>query len=89
MTPEQRENLSSTQKLSVTLGSGIVAGFAAAVLSHVSASTRNILTVAGRHALVTDQQGTRSQGIHGISTRHPGQRGGLQGSFRWSRTKNE
>ena len=36
MTPEQKENLSSTANLGVTLGSGIIAGFAAAILSHVS-----------------------------------------------------
>jgi solute carrier family 25 phosphate transporter 3 len=35
MSLEQRENLSSTQQLGITLSSGIVAGFAAAVLSHV------------------------------------------------------
>lgn len=34
MTPEEKANLSSTKQLGVTLGSGIVAGFAAAILSH-------------------------------------------------------
>lgn len=36
MSPETKENLSATQTFGITLGSGIVAGFAAAVLSHVS-----------------------------------------------------
>lgn len=35
MTPEQQAQLSEVKKLSITLGSGIVAGFAAAILSHV------------------------------------------------------
>lgn len=34
MTPEQRQSLSSTSQFGITLSSGIVAGFAAAVLSH-------------------------------------------------------
>ncbi|KAE8541126.1 hypothetical protein D1P53_002480 [Cryptococcus gattii VGV] len=34
MTPETRKNLSSTAQFGITLGSGIIAGFAAAVLSH-------------------------------------------------------
>ncbi|OCF54126.1 solute carrier family 25 (mitochondrial phosphate transporter), member 3 [Kwoniella mangroviensis CBS 10435] len=34
MTPETKANLSSPSKFSITLGSGIIAGFAAAVLSH-------------------------------------------------------
>jgi hypothetical protein len=36
MTPEQKANLSPTASFTITLSSGIVAGFAAAVLSHVS-----------------------------------------------------
>ena len=36
MTAEQRESLSSTGKFGVSLTSGIVAGIAAAILSHVS-----------------------------------------------------
>lgn len=36
MTPETRKSLSSTAQFGITLGSGIIAGFAAAVLSHVS-----------------------------------------------------
>jgi solute carrier family 25 phosphate transporter 3 len=36
MTPEQQEALSESTKLAITLGSGITAGFAAAILSHVS-----------------------------------------------------
>lgn len=35
MTPEQKESLSATANLGITLSSGIVAGFAAAILSHV------------------------------------------------------
>lgn len=35
MTPETKENLGGTSKFGITLGSGIIAGFAAAVLSHV------------------------------------------------------
>lgn len=35
MTDEQKLNLSNTKKLSISLGSGITAGFAAAILSHV------------------------------------------------------
>ena len=38
MTTEQKESLSSTAQFGITLSSGIVAGFAAAVLSHVSTS---------------------------------------------------
>ncbi|OCF35447.1 solute carrier family 25 (mitochondrial phosphate transporter), member 3 [Kwoniella heveanensis CBS 569] len=34
MTPETKANLSSTSQFGITLGSGIVAGFAAAILSH-------------------------------------------------------
>ncbi|KAJ9116164.1 hypothetical protein QFC20_000844 [Naganishia adeliensis] len=34
MTPEQQEALSESTKLAITLGSGITAGFAAAILSH-------------------------------------------------------
>ncbi|ODN83150.1 hypothetical protein L202_01348 [Cryptococcus amylolentus CBS 6039] len=34
MSPEDKEKLSATSKFGITLGSGIVAGFAAAVLSH-------------------------------------------------------
>lgn len=36
MTPEQKEALSPAANFSVTLSSGIIAGFAAAILSHVS-----------------------------------------------------
>jgi solute carrier family 25 phosphate transporter 3 len=36
MTPEQKESLSPTANFTITLSSGIVAGFAAAILSHVS-----------------------------------------------------
>jgi hypothetical protein len=36
MSPETKANLGPVQNLGITLGSGIVAGFAAAVLSHVS-----------------------------------------------------
>jgi hypothetical protein len=36
MTAEQKANLSPTASFTITLSSGIVAGFAAAVLSHVS-----------------------------------------------------
>ena len=35
MTPETRASLSRTSAFGITLGSGVVAGFAAAVLSHV------------------------------------------------------
>ncbi|WVR07327.1 hypothetical protein IAU60_004368 [Kwoniella sp. DSM 27419] len=35
MTPETKANLSGTSQFGITLGSGIIAGFAAAVLSHV------------------------------------------------------
>jgi solute carrier family 25 phosphate transporter 3 len=34
MTPEKRKNLSNTQHFGITLTSGIIAGFAAAILSH-------------------------------------------------------
>ncbi|ORY23066.1 mitochondrial carrier domain-containing protein [Naematelia encephala] len=34
LTPETKENLGATSKFGITLGSGIVAGFAAAILSH-------------------------------------------------------
>jgi solute carrier family 25 phosphate transporter 3 len=36
MTPEQKESLSPVANFGITLSSGIVAGFAAAILSHVS-----------------------------------------------------
>jgi hypothetical protein len=36
MSPETKENLGTFQNLGITLGSGVVAGFAAAILSHVS-----------------------------------------------------
>jgi solute carrier family 25 phosphate transporter 3 len=36
MSPETKENLSGTSKVGITLGSGVIAGFAAAILSHVS-----------------------------------------------------
>jgi hypothetical protein len=35
MTPEQKASLSPTAKFTITLSSGVIAGFAAAVLSHV------------------------------------------------------
>jgi solute carrier family 25 phosphate transporter 3 len=36
MSEETRRSLSSTDKFALQLGSGIIAGFAAAILSHVS-----------------------------------------------------
>jgi hypothetical protein len=36
MSEEARHTLSPTSKFTIALGSGIIAGFAAAVLSHVS-----------------------------------------------------
>jgi hypothetical protein len=36
MSEETRRTLSSTSKFTIQLGSGIIAGFAAAILSHVS-----------------------------------------------------
>lgn len=39
MSPETRKNLSGTSHFMITLTSGIIAGFAAAVLSHVSHGT--------------------------------------------------
>lgn len=36
MSPEKRKSLSATQQFGITLTSGIIAGFAAAILSHVS-----------------------------------------------------
>lgn len=36
MTPETRASLTPSEKFGITLGSGIIAGFAAAILSHVS-----------------------------------------------------
>jgi solute carrier family 25 phosphate transporter 3 len=39
MTEEQKKSLSGAAKFSISLGSGVIAGFAAAVLSHVSSST--------------------------------------------------
>lgn len=36
MSEETRRNLSGATKFSIQLGSGIIAGFAAAILSHVS-----------------------------------------------------
>lgn len=44
MSPETKENLGSTSKFGITLGSGVVAGFAAAILSHVSPPSRLPLT---------------------------------------------
>jgi solute carrier family 25 phosphate transporter 3 len=36
MSPETKKNLGSTSQFGITLGSGVIAGFAAAILSHVS-----------------------------------------------------
>jgi solute carrier family 25 phosphate transporter 3 len=36
MSEETRRSLSSTDKFALQLGSGVIAGFAAAILSHVS-----------------------------------------------------
>ncbi|KAJ9110068.1 hypothetical protein QFC19_001739 [Naganishia cerealis] len=36
MTPQQQASLSEGKKLTITLGSGIIAGFAAAILSHIN-----------------------------------------------------
>lgn len=36
-TPEEKENVSPTTKWSIALGSGIISGFAAAIISHVRA----------------------------------------------------
>lgn len=48
MTPEQKEKLSPTGKFSVALTSGIVAGLAAAVLSHVCLHLPSAQRAAGR-----------------------------------------
>lgn len=37
MTEEQKNALSGPSKFGISLGSGVIAGFAAAILSHVSA----------------------------------------------------
>jgi solute carrier family 25 phosphate transporter 3 len=38
MTEEQKKSLSGPSKFGISLGSGVIAGFAAAVLSHVSSA---------------------------------------------------
>jgi solute carrier family 25 phosphate transporter 3 len=38
MSAEKKANLSEVSKFSITLTSGIIAGFAAAILSHVGAT---------------------------------------------------
>lgn len=68
MSPETKAKLSNTQNFGITLGSGIVAGFAAAVLSHVGLSdiqTVPVLILARRYPAVPDQQGPRPERIHG------------------------
>lgn len=37
MSEEEKRNQSPTKKFTIALGSGVIAGFAAAILSHVSA----------------------------------------------------
>ena len=43
MSKEQRENLSAPGKLGVTLTSGVVAGFAAAIFSHVRQNPNSLI----------------------------------------------
>jgi hypothetical protein len=45
MSEETKRNLSGTSKFTIALGSGIIAGFAAAVLSHVSRATPPLLSI--------------------------------------------
>lgn len=74
MTPETRKSLSSTAQFGITLGSGIIAGFAAAVLSHVSLfvlkhlwkALLNELSPACRYPPFSNQQGTWTQGINDL-----------------------
>ena len=40
MSEETKRSLSSTSKFGIALGSGVIAGFAAAILSHVRTSNR-------------------------------------------------
>lgn len=57
---ETKQSLSGTTKFGIALGSGIIAGFAAAVLSHVSTELHDWLSVdlinavAGRHSFKPD-----------------------------------
>lgn len=48
---ETKQSLSGTTKFSIALGSGIIAGFAAAVLSHVSVKLRDWFSVGAHHTL--------------------------------------
>ena len=67
MSPETKANLGPVQNLGITLGSGVVAGFAAAVLSHVNFdfflplfSFVILILLACRYTAIADQQGTWS-----------------------------
>jgi solute carrier family 25 phosphate transporter 3 len=66
MTPETKANLGPVQNLGITLGSGVVAGFAAAILSHVNFvflpffSYIMLIKTACRYITIADQQGTWS-----------------------------
>lgn len=75
MTPETKKSLSSSAQFGITLGSGIIAGFAAAVLSHVSSLfvlkhiwnyLLNELPPACRYSSFSNQQGTWTQGINDL-----------------------
>ena len=46
MTEDAKNKLSGTAKFSIDLGSGIIAGFAAAILSHVGFTRNTILDLA-------------------------------------------
>lgn len=84
MSEETKRNLSGTSQLSIALGSGVIAGFAAAVLSQVSpfvdkvVNTRCSFSSAGRYIIEPDQQRPRTQRDHGVSSHRPCTGSGIQ-----------
>jgi len=85
---------SATLKYSVALGCGVIAGFAAAILSHVR--QRVILyilrlianslldRVARRYPPIADQQRPRPDGLYAPPTSCPGEGGWVEGSLCWT-----
>jgi hypothetical protein len=97
MSPETKANLGPVQNLSITLGSGIVAGFAAAILSHVNFFFFSIfhlfhvilIHIACGYTSITDQQGSWTWGTYGLEINHAWKGSGSKRTFRRSRSKNE
>lgn len=89
MSEAQRASITATTKFSIDLGSGIVAGFAAAILSQVRHSphwdavyldSSVVLTsrhTARRHPALADQQGPRADGVDAAPVARPRAGGGV------------